>query len=69
MLFVRTRIFGIRIVSERSRRLVLHAHLSRTRNKNLREKQKNIRERTRTVKTIRDQPKSFGIMFSSLKLS
>ena len=42
MLFVRTRIFGIRIVSERSHRLVLHARLSRARNKNLREKQKNI---------------------------
>ena len=37
MLFVRTKIFGIRIVYERSEGLRLHAHFSRTKLKNLRE--------------------------------
>ena len=60
MLFVRTKIFGIQIVCERSHNLVLYARFSRTRTKNIREKRKNIREIIRTVKTIRNASEMFG---------
>ena len=62
MLFVRTKILGIRIVFERSHNLALRARFSRTRTKNIREKLKNIREVIRTVKTIRIASKMFGTM-------
>ena len=60
MLFVRTKIFDIRIVYKRSHNLVLHAHFSRTQTKNIREKRKNIREIIRMVKTICNASKMFG---------
>ena len=60
MLFVRTKIFGIRIVYERSHNLVLHARFSRTRTRNIREKRKNVREIIQTVQTIRNASKMFG---------
>ena len=60
MLFVRTKIFGIRIVYKRSHNLVLHARFSRTRTRNIREKRKNVREIIRTVKTIGNASKMYG---------
>ena len=65
MLFVRTKIFGIRIVHERSGGLRLHAHFSRTKLKNFRENDKNIRMILRMVNSIRDLRKKFGIYASS----
>ena len=65
MLFVRTKMFVIRIVCERSGGLQLHAHFSRTKLKNLRENKKNIRMIWRMVNSIRDFRKKFGIYASS----
>ena len=58
MLFIRTKMFGIRIVYERSGDLRSHAHCSRTKLKNLRESEKNIRMIWHMVNSIRNLRKS-----------
>ena len=65
MLFVRTKIFGIRIVYERLGGSRLHEHFSRTKLKNLCENDKNIRMILRMINSIRDLRKKFAIYASS----
>ena len=54
MLFVRTKMFGIRIAYERWGGLRLHAHFSRIKLKNLRENDKNICMIWRVINSIRN---------------